>query len=111
MQKLPNPARAIIRTEKLEGYCLNPEHQDGQHKARVFKSVLNLGIENVEALRSALLNAVRTHMAVLTKRNNYGQKYIIDFEMTHSGKTAKIRSAWIVRNDDNFPRLITCYVL
>ena len=111
MPRLPNPDKAIINIDKLAGYCLNPEHQDGQHKARVFKSALNLGIEDVEVLRTALLKAVRDQMAIPTKRNAYGQKYIIDFEMNHSGKTAKVRSAWIVRSDENFPRLVTCYVL
>ena len=111
MPRLPNPDKAIINIDKLAGYCLNPEHQDGQHKARVFKSALNLGIEDVEVLRTALLKAVRDQMAIPTKRNAYGQKYIIDFKMNHSGKTAKVRSAWIVRNDENFPRLVTCYVL
>jgi len=63
---------------------------------------LNLGIEDVEVLRTALLKAVRNNMAIPTKRNAYGQKYIIDSEMNHSGKTARVRSAWIVRNDENF---------
>jgi uncharacterized protein (UPF0332 family) len=40
-----------------------------------------------------------------------GRMTVIDFEISHSGKTARVRSAWIVRNDENFPRLVTCYVL
>jgi len=111
MQKLPNPEQVIIDIDKLAGYCMNMEHQDGQHKARVFKSALNLGIEDIEILRTALIQAVHNNMAIPTKQNAYGQKYIIDFEMSHSGKKAKVRSAWIVRNDENFPRLVTCYVL
>ena len=50
-------------------------------------------------------------MAVPTKRNAYGQKYVIDFEMNYSGRTAEIRTVWIVRDDENFPRFVTCYVL
>jgi hypothetical protein len=42
--KLPNPEQAIIDEEKLSGYCLNPRHSDGQHKARVFQSALGIGI-------------------------------------------------------------------
>ncbi|WP_372726680.1 DUF6883 domain-containing protein [Nostoc sp. TCL26-01] len=37
-KKLPNPERAIVEAEKIAGYCLNPEHPEGKHKARVFKS-------------------------------------------------------------------------
>ncbi len=44
--KLPNPEQAIIDSQKLSGYCLNRNHPDGQHKARVFQSVLGLGQEN-----------------------------------------------------------------
>lgn len=44
--KLPNPEKTLIDDNKLIGYSLNPEHSDGQHKARVFKSALNLTINN-----------------------------------------------------------------
>jgi hypothetical protein len=111
MRKLPNPDKAFIDIDKLSGYCLNAEHRDGQHKAKVFRSVLSLGTDESEILRAALLKAVRDQSAVPTKRNEYGQKYVIDFEINHSGKRAKVRSAWIVRNNEDFPRLITCYVL
>ncbi|NEP09096.1 MAG: hypothetical protein F6K14_02375 [Symploca sp. SIO2C1] len=109
--KLPNPKDTIIDEQKLVGYCLNPSHPDGQHKARVFKSALNLGIENVEELKVALLEAVTNNDAVVDRRNSYGQKYVIDFAMTCSNQTATIRSVWMIRNDENFPRLVTCYIL
>ncbi|WP_369750951.1 DUF6883 domain-containing protein [Calothrix sp. PCC 7507] len=31
--------------------------------------------------------------------------------MTRANKQAMIQSIWIVRNDENFPRLVTCYVI
>lgn len=109
--KLPNPENAIIDSEKLTGYCLNPEHPDGRHKAIVFKSALDLDLDDAEELRTALLQAVATYYAIPTQRNPYGQKYIIDFVLTRLGKQAIIHSVWIVRNNEDFPRLITCYVL
>ncbi len=111
MPKLPHPERTIIHIDKLTSYYLNPEHSSGKHKARVFKSSLNLSIEDAETLRSTLLDVVYGEIAVPTKRNAYGQKYVIDFEMNHSGRTAEIRSVWIVRDAENFPRFVTCYVL
>ena len=110
MQKLPYPEQTIVHIEKLAAYCLNPEHPSGKHKARVFKAVLNLGIEDAETLRTTLLDVVHREIAIPTKRNAYGQKYVIDFEMSHSGRTSEIRSVWIVRDDENFPRFVTCYV-
>ena len=102
--KLPNPDNTIIDDQKLTGYCLNPFHSDGQHKARVFKAVLDLDLNNVEELKTALDEAVKTYDAIPDKRNQYGQKYVIDFPMTRNDKTATVHSVWIVRNEENFPR-------
>ncbi|MGK7872637.1 MAG: DUF6883 domain-containing protein [Xenococcaceae cyanobacterium] len=101
--KLPNPDNAYIDEKKLTGYALNFEHADGQHKARVFKSALNLTIDNLDNIKNALLNAVKNYDAILDQTNQYGQKYIIDFPMTRQNKTAIIHSVWIVKNEENFP--------
>ena len=109
--KLPNPEKTFIDNNKLAGYSLNVNHDEGKHKARVFKSALNLTIDNIEELKQALLEAVKTYEAILDKANSYVQKYIIDFPLTRDNKTAIVHSVWIVRNDENFPRLVTCYLL
>ena len=109
--KLPNSNRTIINSQKLTGYCLNFSHPDGKHKAHVFKSVLDLDISNVDELIETLLEAVIKFDAFPGKRNRYGRKYIIDFPMTRNEKTAIIRSVWIVKNQEDFPRLVTCYVI
>ena len=109
--KLPNPSKTFIDDNKLAGYSLNVNHDEGKHKARVFKSALNLTIDNIEELKQALLEAVKTTRAIPDKANSYGQKYIIDFPLTRDNKTAIVHSVWIVRNDENFPRLVTCYLL
>lgn len=109
--RLPNPDRAVIDDQKLTGYCLNPDHVDGQHKAYVFQSALGIGLENAEELRTALQQAVQNCDAISGQSNSYGQRYIIDFLMTRLEKQATVRSVWIVRYRENFPRLVTCYVL
>jgi len=109
--RLPNPKDTIIDHEKLSGYCLNPHHVDGKHKARVFKSALDLTLVNADELKNALLLAVETYDAIPSKRNSYGQKYIIDFPYTRANKTATIHSVWMVDNEQNIPRLVTCYIL
>jgi hypothetical protein len=108
---LPNPESAVIDEDKLSGYSLNTEHSEGKHKARVFKSALNMDASNSQDLKQALLDAVSNYDAIPTKINAYGQKYIIDFSLSHEDKTATIHSVWIVRSNEDFPRLITCYVL
>ena len=109
--KLPNPELAIVDDLKLAGYSLNLKHDEGKHKARVFKSVLNMDGSHAEELKEALLAALETYDAIPDKSNAFGQKYVIDFPLTHEDKTAMIHSVWIVRNNETFPRLITCYVL
>jgi hypothetical protein len=109
--KLPDPERTIIEEGKLADYCLNSNHPDGRHKARVFKSALDLKQEDVETLKKALLEAVKTYEATPDKRNQYGQKYVIDFPMTHGGKRAIIHSVWIVRDEEKRARLVTCYIV
>ncbi|MBW4644262.1 MAG: hypothetical protein KME23_14970 [Goleter apudmare HA4340-LM2] len=109
--KLPNPECTIVEIDKIATYCLNPEHPEGKHKARVFKSALDLNLDDAEELQTILLQAVANYDAIPGKSNTYGQKYIIDFPITRANKQAMIQSVWILRNDENFPRLVTCYVI
>jgi len=62
-------------------------------------------------LRLALHEAIQIHDAISDKRNQYGQKYIVDFTMTRASQQAIIHSVWIVRYTENFPQLVTWYVL
>jgi hypothetical protein len=55
--KLPNGEQAEISTQKLIGYCLNPEHPSGKHKARVFASILGITLENADVLRELIQTA------------------------------------------------------
>lgn len=110
--KLPNPERAVVDLVKLRDYCLSPHHQRGRHKARVFANKLGLTIERAALLQQALLDAARNEEAVTTERDNYGQRYLIDFTMSGpAGQQVMIRSGWIIRRGEDFPRLTTCYVL
>ncbi|MDJ0795692.1 MAG: hypothetical protein QNJ51_02455 [Calothrix sp. MO_167.B12] len=44
---------------KLHDYCLNPEHPQGKHKARLFLSILGMTADNAEDLRQILLEVVK----------------------------------------------------
>lgn len=109
--KLPDADRAIVETAKLRDYCLNPEHLRGQHKARVFASALGLTAADADELRDAVVVAVQTEDAVVGESDQYGQRYSVDFTMTRAGQQAVIRSTWIIRTKETFPRLTSCYVL
>ncbi len=109
--KIPNAERAVVDIRKLRDYCLNPMHDEGKHKARLFAAALGMTANDAEDLREALLQAVKTQDAQLGRHDEYGQRYIIDFMLEWRGKRAMIRSGWIIEHDMDTPRLTTCYPL
>jgi hypothetical protein len=109
--RLPNADRAIVEMVKLTEYCLNPEHPRGKHKARVFAAALGLTAERADELQEALLTAASSEDAVPGDADEFGQRYVLDFGMEGPAGQATVRSAWIVRTGEDFPRLVSCYVL
>ncbi len=109
--KLPNPEKAVVEMRKLREYCLSPEHPRGKHKARVFASALGLTAEDSEELRRALLSAANSEEATSAEEGEYGQRYVLDFELSTEAGRAVVRSGWIVRSSEDFPRFTSCWVL
>ena len=109
--KIPHSERAEIDIRKLRDYCLNPEHDEGKHKARLFSAAFGMNAQHANELREILLQAVRTEDAILGRRDGYGQRYVIDFMMEWRSKRAMVRSGWIIEHDSDTPRLTTCYPL
>jgi hypothetical protein len=109
--KLPNFDSAFVDIEKLRNYSLNPNHTRGQHKARLFRAVLEMTVEDAQELQAAILAAVKLYDAVPGEQDAYGQRYTLDFPLSRLGKQATIRTSWMIRPTENFPRLTSCYVL
>ncbi len=109
--KIPNADLALVDIRKLSDYCLNPMHDEGKHKARLFTAALDMTADHAEELRSVLLQVVKTQDAKLGRRDEFGQRYTVDFPFDWRGKRAMIRSGWIVEHDSQIPRLTTCYPL
>ncbi len=80
--KLPGGERAIVDIAKLRDYCLNDQHPRGRHKARVFASALGLTVADADVLRQALLGTAREGQALESDRDDYGQRYVVDLEMS-----------------------------
>jgi hypothetical protein len=109
--KLPNGGTAIVDLRKIREYCLSEKHPRGMHKARLFDLVLKMRSADAEKLRDALVQAARLLDASAGVADEYGVRYIIDFDLEHNGRTAKVRSGWIVRSGEDIPRFLTCYLL
>jgi hypothetical protein len=109
--KLPNGDRADLGT-KLEDYSLNPLHRHGQHKARVFESALGITLANKEVLAHALLAAAKnSDEFVALGDNGFGETYTLRVQLTIGKGSATVLSAWIVRCNEDFPRLTTCFIV
>lgn len=109
--KLPNSERAIVDMAKLRDYCLNTEHKRGRNKARVFAAALGLTADDAGQLQAALVAAAQNYEATPTEETAYGQLYVLDFLISGPAGQAMVRSSWIVRHGEDFPRLTSCYVL
>jgi hypothetical protein len=109
--RIPNCEQAVVEIQKLREYCLNLHHLRGRHKAAVFASALGLSADDAEFLREAILSAVCNENAEVDEQDEYGQRYTLDFMMTANEKAAAVRTAWIIRAGEDFPRLTSCYVL
>jgi hypothetical protein len=66
---------------------------------------------DAEWLRQQLLLAVLREDCQPGRMTEFGQRHTVDLMLRHDGREARIRSAWIIRADEKFPRLVSCYVL
>lgn len=108
---IPDVENATVDIRKLRDYCLNLEHDDGKHKARLFSSILGMTADDAQELRQILLEAVKTHEAKLGRCDYFGQRYTVNFTIHWKNKSATVRSGWIVEHGSDIPKLTTCYPL
>ena len=108
---IPNSENAVVDIRKLRDYCLNSEHDDGKHKARLFASMLGMTAVHAEELRQTLLGVVKVQEAQLGRQDEFGQRYTLDFIIEWQNRSATLRSGWIIEHDSEIPKLTTCYPL
>ena len=112
--KLPNAGRAVIDIEKLRDYSLNPAHPKGKHKARVFLAALGFTANDAERLCQLISAAILVEEATEQQPTNYGRRFIVDFQVKWEEKFVvsfvTVRTAWMIRNDEDFPRLTSCFI-
>lgn len=109
--QLPNFENAIIDIRKLTEYALDAESPRGRHRARVFKSVLGLTIDDAGELKSAILACLPNSEAESGETDFYGERYTVDCRIVTGAGAATVRTGWIIRQKESFPRLTTCFVI
>jgi hypothetical protein len=107
--RLPNAEKAIIATEKLRDYLLNPRHPRGGSKARL---LIELGFhpDHWEALEAALRQQHLVSEINHAVESDFGVRYDIVAPLaTPSGRVMVFRSIWQIDTGTPLPRLITMY--
>lgn len=77
----------------------------------MFASALGLTADDAEEMREAILSAALSREADPTKEDEFGKRYVLDFEMKTGAGTTTVRSGWIVRRGEDVPRFTSCFVL
>ena len=108
---LPRADRAVIPRQKLEGYILNPQHEVGRHKARVFASALGIEQRNWEYLRDQLGEGIVEASPASSRETPWGDLYEAVVDVTGlNAETHPVMTVWLVASQDDPPRLVTAYV-
>ncbi|MGC1306958.1 MAG: DUF6883 domain-containing protein [Phormidesmis sp.] len=107
--KLPNGSRAVISIEKLLGYCLNPEHPSGKHKAKVFASALGITSKNVEDLRELIVRAAIEGEVAQQTSTQFGQLWKVDWAVPSYDQII-LRTLWETTSASPLPRLISAFI-
>jgi len=105
---LPNYENAVIPRTKLEEYALNPASTDGQHKARLFKSILGFEKPDWQKLEKIILDELPYHEAVFAREDKWGKFYSVSLPIIGlNGNTAIVQTIWIIQKGKDYPSFVT----
>jgi hypothetical protein len=107
--RLPNAERAFIDPAKVRDYLLSSVHSVGRFKATFF---LSMGYTNDQwqKLRDDLLALAVSGDALPGRESGFGRKFEVSGMLTGpSGRSAEIRTVWIVADEEAAPRFVTAY--
>jgi hypothetical protein len=108
---LPNYDKAELPQNKIESYILNPFHDEGKHKARLFESILGFKQSDWEELRRRILDELPYNEARLGEAGAWGQKYVVVLPILGlNSNTANVRTVWIIRPTTDHPSFVTALV-
>lgn len=96
---------------EMHGNVRNPWHPEGRHKARVFAAALGIGRADADWLRSAIRAGILDAPLAASETSSYGIRYAVDISLQRGDLRAIVRTGWIIRSDEEIPRLTTCFVL
>ena len=106
---LPNADRVIVDPAKVRDYLLSAVHPVGRFKAAFF-TALGYSGERWELLRDDILTLARTGTALPGQPSPYGRKFELDGILNGpSGRSAAVRTVWILFPEEQSPRFVTAF--
>jgi hypothetical protein len=114
MDRHANPqecAHSGSRPGQIRRVLPDPHHEDGRHKARVFKALLGFDQTNHSSLIEAIRGGIMAHEAEYVGVTAHGVLWRVDMPITGPRGTATVRTGWIYEQGQDVPRLTTAYVL
>jgi hypothetical protein len=106
---MPNRHNSAVEDHKITDYLLNPNHKDGAPKEKFF-TMHGFSLQNIEVLRTALLNHAMNRDIAKQMTSPHGDKYVLICEVeTPDERNPCIKSIWIINHGELNPRLISAY--
>jgi hypothetical protein len=108
---LPNAESAYVPEEKLRGYILNPDHADGTHKCRVFRSVFGIGPDDWELLQRILVEGIQGQPIKDVRHRHDCSVYGVQITLGDlNGHDREIHTSWKVPRGGGAPVFVTAYL-
>ena len=99
--QLPNAGRAVVDIAKLPDYLLSTTQPRGRHKARIFSASSGPKVADAAELHEAVLRIDATEM----DSGEFGLSFVVDFTLSHHGRTDEIQIKRTVGRGEDFPQL------
>ena len=77
----------------------------------MFLAACGFSAHNAELMREQLLDAAAQEEDLSTPSNSHGERYVVECELAGPTGRTRVRTAWIVRAGEDFPRFVSAYVM
>jgi hypothetical protein len=106
---IPNAEHAVVSSEKLRDYLLNPSHRRGGTKAKLLIAY-GYRRENWQQLEYDLRRQHLPQYAAAESENDYGRQFeIVGPITTPNGRQVVFCSVWQIDHGTSVPRFITTF--
>ncbi|MCL5291290.1 MAG: hypothetical protein M1548_02005 [Actinobacteria bacterium] len=96
---------------KIVGYALDKEHKRGGDHAIAFEKALGYNKDNYQGLIESVKRNLSDYPAKFKGSNEYGDRYEVLMRLEGpNGKKANVLASWIIKKEEDTPRLTSLYV-